>query len=196
VDTPADWRDPAVVADPFSEAMKRVSAPVLAVVCSRHRHADREIPLRFIRDGGIDNPGQPLGIMYHRDQNPSWEPGAWPKSCPGLQISHDNLDPDLLQLARQHSPWQWADGGGGGGGGGAADPVAEAGSFVAVRGATVRRRPSREGEEVGRLTEGRRYPTDAYTDRGEAVEDSSRWYRLAIDATWVHSSGGVYTTEA
>ena len=64
----------------------------------------REIPLQFIRDSGIDNPDQPLGIMYHRDQNPDWIPGDWPKSCPGLQVSHENLDPDLIAVAQARSP--------------------------------------------------------------------------------------------
>ena len=92
---------------PFSEVLKRVSGQLLAVLCSRHPHADREIPRQFIRNGGIDNPGSPLGLMYHRDQNPNWVPGALPKSCPGLKVTHENLDPGLLSHVQQHFPWQW-----------------------------------------------------------------------------------------
>jgi hypothetical protein len=73
------------------------------------------------------------------------------------------------------------------------DVIAETGSLLAVQGATARRRPSRQGEEVRRLTAGTRHATDGFTDGGEAVEGSARWYRLAADGSWVHSSGGTYT---
>ncbi|MGE3796944.1 MAG: SH3 domain-containing protein [Thermomicrobiales bacterium] len=86
--------------DLFSEAMKNVSGQVLAIVCSPTDAANRQIPLTFISGPGTDNPDTPLGIMYHRDQNPNWPgDGGWPKSCPGSKISHDNLDRDLIAFA-------------------------------------------------------------------------------------------------
>lgn len=170
---------------PFTPAMQRVSGQLLAILCSRHPHADRQIPLRFVRDGGVDDPGQPHGIMYHRDQNPNWVPGAWPKSCPGLAVSHDNLDPGLLAVANAHSPWIWA--------GPGADPVAETGTLLTVDGATARRDPSRAGEIVRQLVAGQPLMTSGYTNRGEIVAGSPRWYRLGDDDSWVHSSGGSYT---
>jgi hypothetical protein len=77
-----------------------------------------------------------------------------------------------------------------------AEIVVDAGSLVAVQGATARRRPSREGDEVRQLTAGERHATDGFTDGGEAVAGSARWYRLADDGGWVHSSGGAYTADA
>lgn len=86
---------------PFSDAMIAVSGAVLNIVCQRHPFADREIPLKFLRDTGINNPAQPIGIMYHRDQNPVWPgDGGWPKSCPGLKVKHEVLDPLLVKAAR------------------------------------------------------------------------------------------------
>lgn len=87
---------------PFSDAMKRISGQVLAVVCGPNQHTSREIPLTFIRDSGVNNPSRPLGIMYHRDENVNWRPGAWPKSCPGLKVSHENLDADVFRYAREY----------------------------------------------------------------------------------------------
>ncbi|MDF2758897.1 MAG: hypothetical protein K0S99_1529 [Thermomicrobiales bacterium] len=175
-------------AAPFPPAMKRVSGELLAVVCSRHPHAQREIPLQFIRDSGIDNPGQPLGVMYHRDQNPDWQPGDWPKSCPGLQVSHENLDPDLIAFARARSPWLWS------GVDDSEDPVSESGTLLAVDGATARREPSRHGAFMREIAAGQPVTTSGYTDRGEEVAGSARWYRLGEDNSWVHSSGGTYST--
>ena len=172
---------------PFPEEMKRISGELLAVVCSRHPHANREIPLRFIRDGGVENPGQPLGIMYHRDENPDWFPGAWPKTCPGLQVSHDDLDTGLLERARTHSPWLWATDDEGD------DPISETGTLLAVDGATARREPTRQGAFVRQIAAGQPVTTTGYTDRGETVAGSSRWYRLGDDESWVHSSGGTYS---
>lgn len=86
----------------FSDAMVNVSGAVLGTVCRRHANADREIPLTFLRDTGGENPSRPLGIMYHRDQNPNWPAGGgWPKSCPGLKVKHDVLDPALVIAARK-----------------------------------------------------------------------------------------------
>ncbi|MCC6944044.1 MAG: amidase [Thermomicrobiales bacterium] len=85
---------------PFSDAMIKVSGAVLSIVCQRHQFADREIPMKFLRDTGVDNPSQPIGIMYHRDQNPVWPgDGGWPKSCPGSKVKHDALDPALAAAA-------------------------------------------------------------------------------------------------
>lgn len=173
-------------ATPFPEAMKRVSGELLAAVCSRHPHAQREIPLQFIRDSGSDNPGQPLGIMYHRDQNPNWQPGAWPKSCPGLHVSHENLDPDLLAFAGARFPWPWP-------ANGDDDPVAEVGTLLPTEGATARGAPSRAGAFVRQIAAGQPVTTSGYTDRGEEVAGSARWFRLVEDDSWVHSSGGAYT---
>jgi len=169
--------------EPFSEALKRVSGQVLAIVCARHRHADREIPLTFVRNGGVDNPAQPLGIMYHRDQNPNWNPNvparAWPKTCPGLKVTHENLDADLIRYARQYR--------------GTLEVVEETGSLVAVAGALARPEPMRGGAGEGRqLTAGQHYATNAYTDEGQDVAGSARWFRLADGADWAHASGGVY----
>jgi len=71
-------------------------------------------------------------------------------------------------------------------------PTAEAGSLVAVSGAIAREQPSRDAAGVLQLTAGKHLLTDGFTDAGENVAGSSRWYRLAADHTWVHSSGGVY----
>ncbi len=87
-------------ASPFSTAMKRVSGQVLSIVCAPSDAANRQIPVQFIKGPGSDNPTSPLGIMYHRDQNPIWpKDGGWPKSCPGFKVSHDNLDADIIAFA-------------------------------------------------------------------------------------------------
>ncbi len=84
---------------PFSTAMKQISGQVLAIVCAASEAANRTIPMTFIK-GGQDNPASPIGIMYHRDQNPNWPAdGGWPKSCPGTKVSHENLDADLIAFA-------------------------------------------------------------------------------------------------
>lgn len=172
----------------FSETLMRVAGQVLAILCSRHPFADREIPLQFVK-GGRDNPPQPLGIMFHRDINPDWKPGAWPKSCPGLKVSHENLDPVVLRSAREHFPWNWSSNQGG------EEFVFEVGSLVATQGALARSEPSRQGFEVLKLTKGQRYATEGYTNVGENVDGSSRWYRLsATDYMWVHSGGGKYSS--
>ena len=69
--------------------------------------------------------------------------------------------------------------------------VAEAGSLVAVEGALARGGPSRDGESRPVAT-GQRCVTDGYTDEGQDVEGSARWFRLADGQRWVHASGGVY----
>jgi hypothetical protein len=155
----------------FSEALKRVSGQLLGILCARHPHANRTIPLRFIRDGGVDNPSQPLGILYHRDQNPNWTPGAWPKSCPGLRVTHENLDPDLIRYATQGQQPQ-----------GDLVVVPERGVLTAVSGALGRKGPGRANAQVRRLEAGAKYDTDAYTDGGEQANGSARWYRLAPEA--------------
>jgi hypothetical protein len=59
----------------------------------------------------------------------------------------------------------------------------------------VRRGPSKSEEELQELSEGRSCATRGYTDRGESVAGSSRWYQLAErdGGGWVHSSGGDYS---
>jgi hypothetical protein len=69
--------------------------------------------------------------------------------------------------------------------------IAEAGVLVAVHGAVARTRPSREGDITQYLENGRAYQTSAYTDHGQVVEGSARWYQLQ-SGDWVHSSGGSY----
>ena len=44
------------------------------------------------------------------------------------------------------------------------------------------------------LAAGQPLTTSGYTDRGEVVAGSPRWYRLGDDNCWVHSSGGTYST--
>ncbi len=166
----------------FSEAMKKVSGAVLAIVCSPHPHADRTIPYTFVRKG-VNNPDTPLGIMYHRDENPNWAPGEPPKSCPGLKVSHDNLDDDLIRYANE-----WANGDGGDDG----EPVDERGVFTVGATANVRGGPSRAQPELRSLAAGTIVDTSGYTDGGEEVNGSARWYRLKDEDAWIHDSGGAY----
>lgn len=84
-------------AAPFSPELQKASGQLLAVVCLR-----RGLPMKFVR-GGVDNPASPLGVMYHRDQNPDWTPGAWPKSCPGLKVAHEAHDPVVLKHAAEYA---------------------------------------------------------------------------------------------
>ena len=70
--------------------------------------------------------------------------------------------------------------------------VEEAGSLRAVQGAVARNGPTREAEVVRLLTAGERLATDGFTDQGQNVLGSTRWYRLAADGGWVHRSGGAY----
>jgi len=77
-----------------------------------------------------------------------------------------------------------------------ADVIPEAGSLVAALGAIARSRPSRGADEVRRLVAGERPATDGFTDGGEEVGGAARWYRLAADGSWVHSSGGNYIAAA
>jgi hypothetical protein len=74
------------------------------------------------------------------------------------------------------------------------DFVEESGSLLAVQGAVARDRPARDGTEIRMLAAGTRHATDGMTDDGEDIFGSSRWYRLVADRSWVHSSGGVYST--
>ncbi len=135
------------------------------------------------RNSGIESPEQPLGILYHRDQNPNWVDGAWPKSCPGRLVTHDNLDDDVIRYAKE---------------GGQPTPKkitikAEAGDLVAAMGAVARDAPRRNaGGNAPQLDKGKTYETTGYTDDGESVEGSTRWYRLN-NKKWVHASGGTYT---
>ena len=74
------------------------------------------------------------------------------------------------------------------------DFVEESGSLLAVQGAVARDRPSREGAGIRGLHAGTRHATDGMTNHGQDVFGSARWYRLAADRSWVHNSGGVYST--
>ncbi len=69
--------------------------------------------------------------------------------------------------------------------------VAVHGVFRAVQGSLARREPSRAGAVVRHLIPGQLYETDGYTDEGQEVARSSRWYHLAGEPehTWVHSGG-------
>ncbi len=54
----------------------------------------------------------------------------------------------------------------------------------------------RRGDNVMRiLNAGATFTTDGFTDTGENVAGSARWYHLALSAGhgWVHSSGGTVT---
>lgn len=68
------------------------------------------------------------------------------------------------------------------------------GQLTAGPGAVARREASRGSKELHRLEAGRAYSTDGFTDAGENVIGSSRWYHLSEGAGfgWVHSSGGTY----
>jgi hypothetical protein len=71
--------------------------------------------------------------------------------------------------------------------------IEEAGALVAGRNALARPAPWRGGAGEGRqLTAGQRLATTGYTDQGQDVGGSSRWFRLAAGQEWVHASGGVY----
>lgn len=74
------------------------------------------------------------------------------------------------------------------------DPIWVRGSLLAGPGAVARLKPSREGGTLHRLTNGQAYATDGYTNRGEEVAGSARWYHLAQESGygWVHASGGQY----
>jgi murein DD-endopeptidase MepM/ murein hydrolase activator NlpD len=70
--------------------------------------------------------------------------------------------------------------------------VAETGTLRTVQGAVARTGPTREAEVVRVLSAGERLATDGFTDQGQNVLGSARWYRLAADGSWVHSSGGAH----
>lgn len=67
---------------------------------------------------------------------------------------------------------------------------------VKSRGTIARAVPARSGRVLRALDPGS-YTTDGYTDGGQAVYGSSRWYHLSRESGygWVHSSGGAYTKE-
>lgn len=58
------------------------------------------------------------------------------------------------------------------------DFVAARGSLVATRGALARYQPSRNGPIVQHLDEGKRYLVADFTDQGEMIADSARWFCL------------------
>lgn len=70
-----------------------------------------------------------------------------------------------------------------------------AGTLVAVAGAISRGGPSRSFPIMTKLTAGQAYKVDGFTDRGQFVSESSRWYRTQTPAGpgWVHVSEGVLT---
>ncbi len=81
-------------------------------------------------------------------------------------------------------------------------PWVQSGSITWVRGelkagmgAVARREPKRENNIMRNLVTGNIYTTDGFTDAGESVVGSSRWYHLSEAAGygWVHSSGGTHT---
>ncbi len=73
-------------AAPFSAAMNAVSAGLMDTLCER-----RGIPQKLITVG-VDNPGEPLGVMFHRDVNPA----SPPKSCPGKMVTRDAVQRLIL----------------------------------------------------------------------------------------------------
>lgn len=84
-------------AAPFPDALKRLSGQVLKIVCAPNETTKRQIQRQFIFRG-VDNPNQPLGIMFHRDVSPQNPP----KSCPGNAVTHANLDQDVLRYAEEY----------------------------------------------------------------------------------------------
>lgn len=59
--------------------------------------------------------------------------------------------------------------------------------------ATLRAEPSKDSQQRRLLAAGTEHPTDGYTDQGQEVGGSRRWYHLAApNEGWVHSSGGTY----
>lgn len=72
--------------------------------------------------------------------------------------------------------------------------VVARGTFTTVAGAVARTEPARSLAPGSRLKKGHAYLVEGYTDRGERVADSARWFLLAeAPGGWVHSSGGRFT---
>ena len=132
-------------------------------------------PLRYAQTYGED------GIIDHRTITPRR------RSDPGANFRRDflmELVPGYLDGSLQSS---WAPSGGGG-------ITWVRGQLTAAQGAVARREARRGAGELHRLEAGRSYSTDGYTDAGENVAGSARWYHLTETAGfgWVHSSGGTY----
>ena len=126
-------------------------------------------PLRYATAYGQD------GIIDHATITPA------ERSDPGAGFRRDLL----LRLVEEQLRQEGDDG---------ADPVWTRGTLVAGPGALARLKPARESGVLQRLTAGQTYSTDGYTDRGEAVAGSARWYHLSRESGygWVHASGGQY----
>lgn len=130
-------------------------------------------PLRYAQTYGED------GIIDHRTITPRR------RSDPGANFKRERLM-ELIQGyldGRAASPW------------GSSGGITWAfGEFTAGSGAVARREHRRDNNVMRTLEAGRSYRTDGYTDAGENVAGSSRWYHLSAAAGfgWVHASGGTY----
>jgi len=135
-------------------------------------------PLRYAQAYGED------GIIDHRTITPNsrTDPGPNFKRQRLLELVHAYLD------GTERSPWA-PDGGEGGGG-----ITWVRGRFTASPGAVARTAYQRGDNVMRKLDAGKAYGTDGFTDGGENVAGSSRWYHLSQAAGygWVHSSGGSY----
>lgn len=130
-------------------------------------------PLRYARAFGED------GIIDHRTITPDdrTDPGANFKRQLLLDLVQGFLD------GAEPSPWAASDG-----------ITWARGAFTAGPGAVARAEPRRGDNVIRDLTVGETFVTDGFTDAGQDVAGSSRWFHLALSAGhgWVHSSGGTF----
>jgi hypothetical protein len=133
-------------------------------------------PLRYAQAYGEE------GIIDHRTITPHR------RSDPGQDFKRTRLL-ELVQAyleGTEPSPWGSADG-----------TTWVRGSFTTVAGALARGEPRRGDNVIRNLPANTTLVTDGFTDAGEDVLGSSRWYHLAQSSGfgWVHSSGGTYTQD-
>lgn len=134
-------------------------------------------PLRYAKQYGED------GLIDHSTITPDrrFDPGPHFKRQQLLELVEAYL------TGAEPSPWR-------------SSSAAESGmtwtrgQLTAVQGAVARREHKRDNNVMRQLEAGKSYSTDGYTDSGETVAGSSRWYHLSAAAGhgWVHSSGGTY----
>jgi hypothetical protein len=128
-------------------------------------------PLRYAQARGED------GIIDHRTVTPD------DRIDPGKNFKRQRL----LELVQgflngtEPSPWTTSDG-----------ITWVRGTFTAGPGAVARTDPRRGDNVIRNLTAGETFVTDGFTDSGQDVAGSSRWFHLALSAGhgWVHSTGG------
>ena len=153
-----------------------------------HKHADREIPLTFMRDGGTNNPEPPAGDHVPPGREPELE-----SERPGQQMAEDVPRPpgQSRQPGRRSRPIGEA--------GARSRPQsgvqvkAEAGDLIAAAGAVARDAPRRNAggnrRSSPRARRSRRpaLPTTANQSKAHAAGTGS------TNKKWVHASGGTYT---